>query len=81
VKYDGRKLDFSQEEILKKCAIPTPVDAKRNMMNASSNYEIILAILKAIFKDEKNRIHVPGFDVILEDIRFGLMVRMESEHI
>lgn len=62
VEYDGRKLDFSQEEILKKCAIPMPVDAKRNMMNASSNYEIILAILKAIFKDEKTRIHVPGFD-------------------
>ena len=60
--YKGEKIVFNQKEILSQCVIPMPVDAKRNMMNASSNYEIISAILDAVFEDKKTRIHIPGFD-------------------
>ena len=62
VMYKNHKIEFDQKEILSKCVIPMPVDAKRNMMNASSNYEIIAAILGAVYEDKKTRIHVPGFD-------------------
>jgi len=37
-----------------------PVDAKRNMMNASSNYEIIANILEALGERTVRRLHVPG---------------------
>lgn len=60
--YKDEKIVFNQKEILSQCVIPMPVDAKRNMMNASSNYEIISAILDAVFEDKKTRIHIPGFD-------------------
>ena len=61
VSYKGEKIVFDQKEILSRCVIPMPVDAKRNMMNASSNYEIISAILDAVFENKKIRIHIPGF--------------------
>lgn len=37
-----------------------PVDAKRNMMNASSNFEIIQAILGAVRTGKKTKLHCPG---------------------
>lgn len=41
VRYQGKKLDVDRKEIVAGCGIKMPVDAKRNMMNASSNFEII----------------------------------------
>lgn len=60
VKYNGDALEFDKSELIAACKIPMPVDQKRNMMNASSNFDIINSILSAI-KDKKIvKIHTPG---------------------
>ena len=48
------------EKIFKACRIPMPTDAKRNMMNASSNFEIIQGLLSAMREGRKSRMHCPG---------------------
>ena len=39
-----------------------PVDQKRNMMNASSNFNIIDSILTALRENTTTKIHAPGVD-------------------
>lgn len=46
--YRGTELLLMQDAVFEKCRIAMPVDAKRNMMNASSNFEIISTILEAV---------------------------------
>ena len=58
--YDGKPLPVTVDEIIKNCGIPMPVDAKRNMMNASSNFEIIEAVLSAVRNGKKTKLHCPG---------------------
>ncbi len=53
-------MQLNKEEVFSKCKIAMPVDAKRNMMNASSNFEIIDAILNAVRKGKKTKLHCPG---------------------
>ncbi|MDE6608275.1 MAG: hypothetical protein K2K54_11050, partial [Lachnospiraceae bacterium] len=60
IRYDGKKLSPDMEEIFAMCRIGMPVDAKRNMMNASSNFEIIQGILNAIRGQAKVKLHCPG---------------------
>lgn len=60
VEYGGRKIEIHQNEIFKKCSIAMPVDQKRNMMNASSNYDIIACILRAVRNGCKEHFHSPG---------------------
>ncbi|MDE6906501.1 MAG: saccharopine dehydrogenase NADP-binding domain-containing protein [Lachnospiraceae bacterium] len=60
VRYQGKKLDVDINEIAAGCGIPMPVDAKRNMMNASSNFEIIQGILSAVRDGRKVKLHCPG---------------------
>lgn len=60
IKYEGKTCDLSQEEVLKACQIPMPVDQKRNMMNASSNFNIIHSVLEAICNHTKVKVHTPG---------------------
>lgn len=60
VTYQEREVICSQEELFSRCKIPMPVDAKRNMMNASSNYEIIVSIIDAIRERKKRRVFSPG---------------------
>ncbi len=60
IRYGGKKLEPDMQEIFVMCRIPMPVDAKRNMMNASSNYEIIQGILCAIRSRTKVKLHCPG---------------------
>ena len=60
LKYKGKPLPAGINEIISHCGIPMPVDAKRNMMNASSNFDIIQAILNAVRKREKVKLHCPG---------------------
>lgn len=60
VKYEGERLDFDRAELLKACKIAMPVDQKRNMMNASSNFDIINSILTAIRDHKVMKIHTPG---------------------
>ncbi len=60
IRYQGRPLAFDQAEVLRRCKIPMPVDAKRNMMNASSDYQIISALLRAARNRERTKLHIPG---------------------
>ncbi len=58
--YEGREVEISQKEIFEKCKIAMPVDGKRNIMNASSNYEIIKDILDGIREKGVRRFYSPG---------------------
>lgn len=60
IRYRDKKLDIDINEMIAGCGIPMPVDAKRNMMNASSNFEIIRAILAAVRDGQKIKLHCPG---------------------
>jgi hypothetical protein len=60
IRYRGDRLSVDLAKIYAKCAISMPVDAKRNMMNASSNYEIITVLLKALASGTKQTLHIPG---------------------
>lgn len=60
IQYQGRPLAFDQAEVLRHCKIPMPVDAKRNMMNASSNFQIISALLRAVRDQQRTKLHIPG---------------------
>ncbi len=62
IKYQGQTLYFSKEELLKACSISMPVDQKRNMMNASSNFNIIESILTALRTETNVKVHTPGVD-------------------
>ena len=59
--YNGNELKVG-DSVFAACKISMPVDAKRNMMNASSNFEIIQAILNAVREGKKTKLHIPGFD-------------------
>lgn len=60
IRYQGKPLAVEQAEVLRRCKIPMPVDAKRNMMNASSDYQIISALLLAVRNRECMKLHIPG---------------------
>ena len=62
IKYQGKDLDINHEEVYKACSISMPTDQKRNMMNASSNFDIIYSILSAIREKKAIKIHTPGVD-------------------
>jgi hypothetical protein len=58
----GRRLDPDMSVVYRHCAIPMPVDSKRNIMNASSNFEIIAKTVDAIRSRSAHVIHSPGVD-------------------
>lgn len=60
VKYENKTLSFNQEEAAMACKIAMPTDQKRNMMNASSNFDIINSIIQAINTHTRKKIHTPG---------------------
>lgn len=60
ISYEGNPVELPQEEVLKRCSIPMPTDAKRNMMNASSNFDIIACILEALRSGKTERFFSPG---------------------
>jgi hypothetical protein len=60
ISHAGRDLHLDMRAVYRKCAIPMPVDAKRNIMNASSNFEIISKIVDAIRSCSAQTIHSPG---------------------
>ncbi len=62
IKYQGKELDIDHDEVYKACRIPMPTDQKRNMMNASSNFDIINSILTAVREKKAVKIHTPGVD-------------------
>ena len=60
IRYQGKKLEPDLDQIFVACRIPMPTDARRNMMNASSNFEIIQGILAAVREGKRVRLHSPG---------------------
>lgn len=62
IKYQGKELDINHDEVYKACGISMPTDQKRNMMNASSNFDIICSILTAIREKQVIKIHTPGVE-------------------
>ena len=58
--YRGGEKDIPHDDIFKQCSISMPVDQKRNMMNASSNYRIISAVIDAIRTGEDQKVFAPG---------------------
>ena len=63
VYYKGQEqMNLQKEKIISACHISMPVDQTRNMMNASSNYEIIKAIIHVVRTGEQQRLYSPGFD-------------------
>ncbi len=60
IKYHGKELDVDHDDVYKACGIPMPTDQKRNMMNASSNFDIITGILTALRSKSMVKLHVPG---------------------
>jgi hypothetical protein len=58
--YKGQPLVLDESELYRLCKIPMPVDAKRNMMNAASNFDIIFTILDAIREGNNKIFHSPG---------------------
>ncbi|MFW2605366.1 saccharopine dehydrogenase NADP-binding domain-containing protein [Aliarcobacter butzleri] len=57
---NDKEVDIDHNKIYKLCAISMPTDQKRNMMNASSNFEIITKILNALKYRKEEIFHSPG---------------------
>ena len=62
IKYNGKSFDFDKAKLLQACSISMPVDQKRNMMNASSNFNIIDSVLTALREKKQVKVHTPGVD-------------------
>ncbi|MBO4637541.1 MAG: saccharopine dehydrogenase NADP-binding domain-containing protein [Clostridiales bacterium] len=60
VYYKGIEKDIAPGEIYSRCNISMPVDQQRNMMNASSNYRIIDAVIEAVRTGVSQKIFSPG---------------------
>lgn len=60
VYYKDEEQKISVEKLYQACKIPMPVDQTRNMMNASSNYHIITAVIEAIRSGKSQRVFIPG---------------------
>lgn len=58
--YQEKEIVLDQNDIFKKCKIPMPVNEKRNIMNASSNFDIIFSVLEAMQEGKIKRIFSPG---------------------
>lgn len=58
--YQGSELEIDQDEIFSRCKIAMPTDEKRNMMNASSNYDIITSIIDAVRAGDCRKVFAPG---------------------
>ncbi len=59
-KYNGKRIDVDYDAVFSRCSIRMPRDAKRNMMNASSNFDIIMGILDSAKDGKKVKLHIPG---------------------
>lgn len=87
IRYNGEKLEPDMKDIFNMCQIVMPVNAKRNMMNASSNYEIIQGILSAARDGKKVKLHCPGvfgeiggYPVIIDGTGDSVKAYLDEEH-
>lgn len=87
IQYEEKKLEPDMNRIFEVCKIPMPVDAKRNMMNASSNFEIIRAILTVARERKKIKLHCPGvlgeiggYPVVIDGRDSAIRTYIEDEY-
>jgi hypothetical protein len=87
IQYEGKQLEPEMNRIFEACKIPMPVDAKRNMMNASSNFEIIRAILTVARERKRVRLHCPGvfgeiggYPVVLDGVESTIKAYIDDEY-
>ena len=59
-RFCGEQLAFEQDKLLAACSIAMPTDQKRNMMNASSNFAIIEALITSLREQKVCKVHSPG---------------------
>ncbi len=85
ISYEGKELQLSQKEIFEKCKIAMPVDGKRNIMNASSNYEMIRNMIDGIREKGVRRFFSPGafgeiggYPVILDASKDRVDMRIDT---
>ena len=71
-RFRGEQLAFEQDELLAACSIPMPTDQKRNMMNASSNFAIIKALLGSLREKKVCKVHSPGVQGMIGGYPFVL---------
>lgn len=83
--YEGKEVELSQKKIFEKCKIAMPVDGKRNIMNASSNFEIIKDMIDGIREKEVKRFFSPGafgeiggYPVILDASKDGVDMTIDT---
>ena len=62
INYKGQQVKINMKKVWSDCAIAMPNDAQRNMMNASSDFEIIKKIILSLKNKETYIIHSPGAD-------------------
>ncbi len=86
IRYEGKTLEPDMDKIFAACKIPMPTDAKRNMMNASSNFEIIQGILAAVREKKRVKLHCPGafgeiggYPVVLDGTRQEIKAYIDEE--
>lgn len=60
IRRQGRPAEVDRDRLYARCALPMPSDARRNQMNASSNFEIIQGILSAVRDRRRVKLHCPG---------------------
>jgi len=60
IEVDGQALDLDWARVYSMCAIPMPSDYTRNMMNASSNFEVFTKTLEAVRSGLRLKFHSPG---------------------
>lgn len=58
--YKGKEKVVDHRKIYEACKILMPTDAQRNMMNASSNFAIINAILGTVRSRKEHKLFIPG---------------------
>lgn len=58
--YMDKEIVLDPKEVFSHCRIAMPVDEQRNMMNASSNYRIIDAVIAAVRMGNSQKIFSPG---------------------
>ena len=85
ISYEGKELQLSQKEIFEKCKIAMPVDGERNIMNASSNYEMIRNMIDGIREKGVRRFFSPGafgeiggYPVILDASKDRVDMRIDT---
>jgi hypothetical protein len=61
-KFRGKILNMAKKKIFESCTISMPNDHRRNMMNASSNFEIITKIITSLRDKVVMKFHSPGFN-------------------